>query len=65
MTTATKKNNDKIGKVAIFTLGSEKKAGVIREVLDGGRLFGISFLPSKSDYMATIDLPKNKFRVVG
>ena len=53
-----------INKGAMFTTGGETYIGVITEVLDGGRLYGIRFYNRESRYMSTIDLPQSEFVLV-
>ena len=53
-----------IHKGAMFTTGGETYIGVITEVLDGGRLYGIRFYNRESRYMSTIDLPRSEFVLV-
>ena len=60
----TKVREMMINKGAMFTTGGETYIGVITEVLDGGRLYGIKFYNREFKNMSTIDLPRSEFVLV-
>ncbi len=53
-----------LNKGAMFTTGGETYIGVITEVLDGGRLYGIRFYNREFGNMSTIDLPRPEFVLI-
>ena len=53
-----------IHKGAMFTTGGETYIGVVTEVLDGGRLYGIKFYNREFKNMSTIDLPRSEFVLI-
>lgn len=53
-----------INKGAMFMTGGETYIGVVTEVLDGGRLYGIRFYNREFGNMSTIDLPRSEFILI-